>query len=261
MAGMLQRAVNILYRLDLLEARVGIEPTNKGFADLCLTSLSPSGSSSERRFVTLRASSMTVALRRPPSPLPRLHRLRVAPQPTLRIPRLLRQIPQHRLPACALLIPPCQPGANNLLVQVPPIRQDGLGGSAFVPIDVADLHRDRLSESQSPVELLGACPMAASSRSRRSTKAGSVLTCHCASYGWWRQPCRRHLAGEIFGVEDGNGDARNRSSNPRATKSSLPQGARTLRASPCSNTNPYLDRNSTRLNSSHRCISYAVFRF
>src|ERR1017187_7500001 len=81
MAGMLQRAVNILYRLDLLEARVGIEPTNKGFADLCLTSLSPSGSSSERRFVTLRASSMTVALRRPPSPLPRLHRLPVAPQP------------------------------------------------------------------------------------------------------------------------------------------------------------------------------------
>src|ERR1039457_2993590 len=80
-------------------------------------------------------------------PLPMLHWLRVAPQPMLRSPRFL-QIPQHRLPAPVLLIPPCQPGANKFLVQVPPSRQDGVGGSAFVPVDVADFLRDRLSESQ-----------------------------------------------------------------------------------------------------------------
>src|ERR1019366_1236805 len=85
-------------------------------------------------------------------PLPRSHRLRVAPQPALRIPRLLLQIPQRRLPARVLLIPPCQPSANKCLVQVPPIRQDDLGGGAVAPINVADLHRDRLSASQSPLE-------------------------------------------------------------------------------------------------------------
>ena len=95
-------------------------------------------------------------------PLPRCHRLRIDPLPALRRPRLLLQIPQHRLPAPVLLIPPCQPGANKFLVQVAPIRQDGLGGDAFVPVDVADLHRDRLSESQIPGELLGACRVAAS---------------------------------------------------------------------------------------------------
>src|SRR5664280_2691317 len=63
-------------------------------------------------------------------PLPRCHRLRIDPLPALRRPRLLLQIPQHRLPAPVLLIPPCQPGANKFLVQVPPIRQDDLGGSA-----------------------------------------------------------------------------------------------------------------------------------
>src|ERR1035437_4147270 len=96
-------------------------------------------------------------------PLPMLHWLRVAPQPMLRSPRFL-QIPQHRLPAPVLLIPPCQPSANKFLVQVPPSRQDDLGGGAFAPINVADFHRHRLSESQIPGELLGACRMAASSR-------------------------------------------------------------------------------------------------
>src|ERR1017187_9717649 len=89
-------------------------------------------------------------------PLPRRNRLRIDPQPTLRIPRLLLQIPQHRLPARVSLISPCQAGADKLLVQVPPIRQDDLGGSAFVPVDAEDFHRHRLSESQSPVELPGA---------------------------------------------------------------------------------------------------------
>src|ERR1017187_5135749 len=110
-------------------------------------------------------------------PFPRCPRLRIDPQSALRRPRFLLQIPQHRLPARVLLIPPCQPGANKFLVQVPPIRQGDLGGGAFAPIDVADLHRDRLSESQSPVELLGACPMAASSRGRRSTKAEYAFPC------------------------------------------------------------------------------------
>src|ERR1017187_6269305 len=108
-------------------------------------------------------------------PLAMLHWLRVAAQPMLRSPRFL-QIPQHRLPAPVLLIPPCQPSAK-FLVQVPPSRQDDLGGGAFALIDVADLHRDRLSESQSPVELLGSCPMAASSRGRRSTKAEYAFPC------------------------------------------------------------------------------------
>src|ERR1035437_3440514 len=112
-----------------------------------------------------------------------LHRLRVAPQPTHRTPRLLLRVPQHRLPAPVLLIPTCQPSANKFLVQVAPIRQDDLGGGAFAPIDVADLHRDRLSESQSAGKLLRACRMAASSRGRRSTKAESVLTRRCASFG------------------------------------------------------------------------------
>src|ERR1035437_1611139 len=69
------------------------------------------------------------------------------------------------------------PSAIKCLVQVAPNRQDGLGSGAFVPVDAADFHRDRLSESQSPVELLGACPMAASSRSRRSTKAEYAFPC------------------------------------------------------------------------------------
>src|ERR1019366_4389159 len=79
-------------------------------------------------------------------PLPWLHGLRGDPRPALRIPRLLLQIPQRRLPARVLLLPPCQPPprTNELLVQVPPIRQDDLGGGAIAPIDVADLHRDRL---------------------------------------------------------------------------------------------------------------------
>src|ERR1035438_10329327 len=93
---------------------------------------------------------------------------------SLRRPRFLLQIPQHRLPARVLLIPPCQPSANKFLVQVRPIRQNDLGGGAFAPIDVADLHRDRLSESQSPVELLGACPRW-TARSKR--RRGSMRCC------------------------------------------------------------------------------------
>src|ERR1035441_8062338 len=81
-------------------------------------------------------------------PLPRRHRLRLAPQPTLSIPRLLLQIPQHRLPARVLLIPPRQPGANDLLVQVAPIRQDDFGDGALIAVDVTDLYSHHLSESQ-----------------------------------------------------------------------------------------------------------------
>src|ERR1035441_3474217 len=89
-------------------------------------------------------------------PLPRRNRLRIAPQPTLRVPRLLLQILQYRLPARVSLIPPCQPGANKFLVQVPPIRQDDLGNGALIAVNVTDLHRHYLSESQIPGELL--CP-------------------------------------------------------------------------------------------------------
>src|ERR1017187_168907 len=89
-------------------------------------------------------------------PLPRRHRLRVAPQPTLGIPSLLLQIPQHRLPACVPLIPPCEAGAAKLLVQVAAIGQDDLGHRPFVAVYVADLYRHHVSESQIPGELL--CP-------------------------------------------------------------------------------------------------------
>src|ERR1019366_9020030 len=82
--------------------------------------------------------------------------LRLASQPTLSIPGLLLQILQYRLPACVLLIPPRQSGADKLLVQVAAIRQDDLGHRPFVAVDVADLHRHHLSESQIPGELL--CP-------------------------------------------------------------------------------------------------------
>ena len=50
----------------------------------------------------------------------------------LGIPGLPLQILQHHFPARVPLIPPCQPGANDLLVQVPPIRQDDLGNGALI---------------------------------------------------------------------------------------------------------------------------------
>jgi hypothetical protein len=64
-----------------------------------------------------------------------------------------------------------------------------------------DLQRDRLSESQSPGNLLRTCRMAASSRGRRSSYAGSVLTRHFPYMGGGD-----NLAGEVFGVEDGSGN-------------------------------------------------------
>ena len=58
--------------------------------------------------------------------------------------------------ASVLPIPPCESGPDNLVVQVPPIRQYDLGDGALIPVDVADLHGHHLPESQIPGELL--CP-------------------------------------------------------------------------------------------------------
>src|ERR1035441_9847819 len=85
-------------------------------------------------------------------------RLRLASQPTLSIPGLLLQILQYRLPSRIPLIPPCQPGTNKFLVQVSPIRQDDLSDGALIAVNVTDLYRHHLSESQIPGELLGARP-------------------------------------------------------------------------------------------------------
>jgi len=53
-----------------------------------------------------------------------------------------------------LAIPPRQPGADKLLVQVPAIRQDDLRDRAAVPIFVVDLYGDGLAERQVAGELL-----------------------------------------------------------------------------------------------------------
>ena len=60
--------------------------------------------------------------------------------------------------ASVLPIPPCESGPDNLVVQVPPIRQYDLGDGALVSVDVADLHGHHLPESRIPGELFGACP-------------------------------------------------------------------------------------------------------
>jgi hypothetical protein len=57
------------------------------------------------------------------APLPWRNWHRIAPLPSLRCPRVLFQVPQRRLRARVLLMPPRQPDANDLQVQVSALRQ------------------------------------------------------------------------------------------------------------------------------------------
>src|ERR1035437_7467826 len=57
------------------------------------------------------------------TPLPRRHWHRIAPQPSLRCPRILLQVPRRRLRARVLLLAARQQEANDIQVQVSALRQ------------------------------------------------------------------------------------------------------------------------------------------
>ena len=54
-----------------------------------------------------------------------------------------------------LSIPPCEPGPDDLVIQVPSIRQDNLGNLPSVAVHITDTDGDGLVECQIARELLG----------------------------------------------------------------------------------------------------------
>ena len=91
--------------------------------------------------------SRSVPSRRPP-PLPRRHRTGVCPQAPPGRPRLVLEVAQYCFVPCVPLVPPGEPGAHDLAVQVPAIRQDDLGHGAPVAVHVPDMNGHYLAECE-----------------------------------------------------------------------------------------------------------------
>ena len=116
----------------------------------------PTDNSPPRRHLV--ASPLLAASTGSLPPLPRRHRLRIGPQPFLRLSRFLLQPFKHRIPRRILPIPPAPAVFDQRVIDVGAIRQEHIGKGAPVLVEAVRLERDFFPKGELRGGVLGSLP-------------------------------------------------------------------------------------------------------